>query len=172
MTIANDYIIYTIARVMFPEYFMQLPKSETYQSDNEDSSDDDMPYVNLGEEGLPLTRFELEKKYENFDFDIVHGHMYDRPADISSPVPLTKASQYPNTDTTWQPDGKELEARRYARHMARITHENVVLAKVKKPIKTPPLPPPKPTARGATPGSEQVNWLNQELQAKSQGWRK
>ncbi len=152
---------------------MQTFESETNQSVEEDSSeDDDIDYMNI-HAGLPLTKSQLEQKYENFNprkFDLVHGHMYDRP-DVSSPeeqtfLPPTKTAQYPIIDTMWQPDGRELEARRHARHVARGTHENVVLSKVRPA----PLPPIKRTAQSgfqATPSSKQ------ELQAKNtQDWTK
>lgn len=147
-----------------------------------DSSDDDsQDYINLGKEGLPLTRLELEKKKKQaninpVEFDIVNGHMYDRP-DLFCPenenqtfLPVSIPAQYPTTDVVWQPDGKQLEDRRHARHIARTTHENVVLPKTRKQ-KTRPVPPPKPAAQGevkptGAQSSEQVNWLQQEIQTK------
>ena len=164
---------------------IQCTKSESSQPEEEEDSEDDLclDYVNINEQGFPLTGAELEKKltaYENFNplsFDLVHGHMYDRPDKPDQLSPENKTS--PHT-TSWPSDPHpESEARSQRRFnnqtIERKTHDNVLLSPTKPKIR--PLPPPKPTELLARKSpstsrtrsvSARVKWINQEqLQATS-----
>ncbi len=171
-------------------------ESESSQPEDEDDSDDDkLDYVNLNEQGFPLTGAELKKKltkYENFNplsFDLVQGHMYDLPDQLSpekQTSPHTETlhpTQYPAAKTPIWPSDHHPESEARSQSLfnnQRKTHENVVLSPTKlkippvPPPKIAPVPPPKPTGQAGSPNtsrtksvSARVNWLKQELQTTS-----
>ncbi len=178
---------------------IQCTESESSRQEEEEDSEDDLcpDYVNINEQGFPLTGAEFEKKltnYENFNplsFDLVHGHMYDRPDEhdqLSSEnktSPHTKSlhpTQNPAAEALiWpsdpHPESEAKSQRRFTNQtIVRKTYDNVLLSPTKTKIR--PLPPPKPTGQQLARGSPsisrtrsvsaRVNWLNQEqLQARS-----
>ena len=123
------------------------------QSDERKSdSDDELDYVNLSKQGLPLASLGL--RYEANQASLIpqgsegQGHRgMDSPTEqegaqlATSPKPTHEMV----SDTTFHIDCEEFESRRRARmlrHTGRVTHENVVKNRPSAEVLPSPLPRP------------------------------
>ena len=145
-----------------------------------DPDDDVLDYINIREKGFPLLGAEITKKtkFAHLDpraFDLVEGHVYDRP-DIKSPTREESANltaqdqqQQMTSDTSFHDEFEARRRDRLSRH-TRVTHENVVIPR--RSARTPPIPPPRQlgVASRAVERPTVVprsNWPKQELDWKS-----